>query len=75
MQQKLTKSPIPQSISKDLKPQLLENSDKTEKPENTPIKSKEKDTRIKVFIRKRPLLKSETGKTDLISFSEKVKNL
>lgn len=36
-------------------------------PSSSQKNTKERDSKIKVFIRKRPLLKGESGKTDLLS--------
>lgn len=53
-------------------PSLFKNQHSIEKIDQ---KSKERDSHIKVFIRKRPLLKSEFAKTDIITIQNQVISL
>ena len=60
------------SLVKHSSKQEIENVEVIKKPVSTEkieisSKSKETESRIKVFIRKRPLLPSEMGKNDLIT--------
>ena len=69
MHSSIVKPPSKQEIEK---LEVKKKPVSTEKIESPP-KPKETESRIKVFIRKRPLLHSEMGKNDLISVPNPVK--